>query len=584
MRSGHNNGQSRDTSSPIEKTGRLFLIAGALTLMPIGLSAAPASAQNIEANPPAISATVVKGQSATFTLNLRKSGSEEHVWEPKTSVPWINLTPYYGSINTISTEQDVVRVNVDTGSMILGANTGLVYIWDTAPGLSRLISVPVIVNVVKAGTPSVPPAPPSPPPPAALPPPPSPAPPAPSSPPPAPPSPLPMPPSPPSPPSLSSNITAFPAVLSATMPKGQSTTLTLNLQKTGPDLHNWEPKTNVMWIGLSPNYGSANTITTELDQLKVSINTANMTVGNNSGLVYIWDTAPGLSRLISVPVIVTVTQATAGNPPPPPASPPPPAALQPPPPSPPALLPPPPPASPPPAAPSPPPPPTSLNSNVTVSPPALAATVAKGQSTTFTLNLQKTGSQQHAWEPKTSVPWITLTPNYGSVNTITTELDQMQVTVSTANLSVGANSGLVYVWETGPGLSRLISVPVTVTVTPSGTTPPSPPPLAPPSPPAPPIAGATVPPPAPPPPSPPPAPTNATARVTWSANSEADLVGYKLYIGTRSGVYTQTIDVGNVTSYAITLPKGVTYFFALTAYDRSGNESGRSSELSRSLF
>jgi hypothetical protein len=72
--------------------------------------------------------------------------------------------------------------------------------------------------------------------------------------------------------------------------------------------------------------------------------------------------------------------------------------------------------------------------------------------------------------------------------------------------------------------------------------------------------------------------------VTWAANSEADLAGYKLHIGTSSGIYNQTVDVGKVTSYAISLPKGVTYFFAITAYDKAGNESGRSAELSRSLF
>jgi hypothetical protein len=72
--------------------------------------------------------------------------------------------------------------------------------------------------------------------------------------------------------------------------------------------------------------------------------------------------------------------------------------------------------------------------------------------------------------------------------------------------------------------------------------------------------------------------------VTWAANGEADLAGYKVYVGTTSGVYTRTIDAGKVTSYAITLPKGVTYFFSVTAYDNSGNESGHSGEVSRSLF
>jgi hypothetical protein len=72
--------------------------------------------------------------------------------------------------------------------------------------------------------------------------------------------------------------------------------------------------------------------------------------------------------------------------------------------------------------------------------------------------------------------------------------------------------------------------------------------------------------------------------VTWSANSEGDLAGYRLYVGTSSGIYTRSIDVGKVTSHRITLSKGSTYFFAVTAYDRTGNESGKSAELSRSIF
>lgn len=72
--------------------------------------------------------------------------------------------------------------------------------------------------------------------------------------------------------------------------------------------------------------------------------------------------------------------------------------------------------------------------------------------------------------------------------------------------------------------------------------------------------------------------------MTWAANSEADLAGYKLYVGTISGVYNQIIDAGMVTSYRMTLPKGVTYFFSLTAYDRAGNESSRSAEVNRSIF
>ena len=72
----------------------------------------------------------------------------------------------------------------------------------------------------------------------------------------------------------------------------------------------------------------------------------------------------------------------------------------------------------------------------------------------------------------------------------------------------------------------------------------------------------------------------ATVQVTWNPNTEPDLAGYKIYYGTASGVYGDPIDVGNVTGHVmeITPQHGATYYFALTAYDTSGNESGYSDE------
>ena len=72
----------------------------------------------------------------------------------------------------------------------------------------------------------------------------------------------------------------------------------------------------------------------------------------------------------------------------------------------------------------------------------------------------------------------------------------------------------------------------------------------------------------------------ATVQVTWNPNTEPDLSGYKLYHGTASGQYGEPIDVGNVTGHVmeITPQHGATYYFALTAYDTSGNESGYSAE------
>ena len=72
----------------------------------------------------------------------------------------------------------------------------------------------------------------------------------------------------------------------------------------------------------------------------------------------------------------------------------------------------------------------------------------------------------------------------------------------------------------------------------------------------------------------------ATINVSWNPNTEPDLSGYKLYHGTASGQYGEPVDVGNVTGHVmeITPQYGATYYFALTAYDTSGNESGYSDE------
>ena len=84
-----------------------------------------------------------------------------------------------------------------------------------------------------------------------------------------------------------------------------------------------------------------------------------------------------------------------------------------------------------------------------------------------------------------------------------------------------------------------------------------------------------------------PTPANETAALSWDANSEPDLEGYKVYLGTASGAYgapiaTLTMDV---TSYTVTgLATGTTYFFAVTAYDSEGAESSYSNEVSKTIL
>jgi Concanavalin A-like lectin/glucanases superfamily/Fibronectin type III domain len=79
-----------------------------------------------------------------------------------------------------------------------------------------------------------------------------------------------------------------------------------------------------------------------------------------------------------------------------------------------------------------------------------------------------------------------------------------------------------------------------------------------------------------------PPPGGGSAIVTWSANTESDLSGYRVYYGTSSRNYPNSISVGKVTSATISnLTKGIKYYFALKAVDTGGNLSGYSAEVSK---
>lgn len=61
-----------------------------------------------------------------------------------------------------------------------------------------------------------------------------------------------------------------------------------------------------------------------------------------------------------------------------------------------------------------------------------------------------------------------------------------------------------------------------------------------------------------------------------------DLSGYKVHYGNTSGAYPQQVDVGNVTTYTLDLG-AKPWFFVVTAYDTSANNSGNSNEASKDL-
>jgi hypothetical protein len=52
-----------------------------------------------------------------------------------------------------------------------------------------------------------------------------------------------------------------------------------------------------------------------------------------------------------------------------------------------------------------------------------------------------------------------------------------------------------------------------------------------------------------------------------------DLAGYIIYYWREYDDYAQGFDIGNVTTYQLEVVNERTYYFAVTAYDTSGNES-----------
>ena len=73
-----------------------------------------------------------------------------------------------------------------------------------------------------------------------------------------------------------------------------------------------------------------------------------------------------------------------------------------------------------------------------------------------------------------------------------------------------------------------------------------------------------------------------SAALTWTANAESDLAGYRIYQCSQqpctrtSGKAASLVTLGTVTSFNIGTP-AVTQYYFITAYDFSNNESGSSS-------
>ena len=77
------------------------------------------------------------------------------------------------------------------------------------------------------------------------------------------------------------------------------------------------------------------------------------------------------------------------------------------------------------------------------------------------------------------------------------------------------------------------------------------------------------------------------ANLEWSAPASTGVAGDRIDWGTAPRVYQQARGAGlpsASTSYTVgNLPRGRTYYFAVTAYDSAGTESAYSAEASKVL-
>jgi hypothetical protein len=72
--------------------------------------------------------------------------------------------------------------------------------------------------------------------------------------------------------------------------------------------------------------------------------------------------------------------------------------------------------------------------------------------------------------------------------------------------------------------------------------------------------------------------------VAWDHSPDPAAIGYTVYVGNQSGVYSvSSFDVGRALSAIINVPTYGTYYVALKSYDINGNRGAFSSEVSKTV-
>lgn len=69
--------------------------------------------------------------------------------------------------------------------------------------------------------------------------------------------------------------------------------------------------------------------------------------------------------------------------------------------------------------------------------------------------------------------------------------------------------------------------------------------------------------------------------LAWDASTSSNISGYKVYYGNASRSYSTIKTIGNQTTYTVDGLGMGTWYFAVTAFDKDGNESDFSNEVSK---
>lgn len=172
-----------------------------------------------------------------------------------------------------------------------------------------------------------------------------------------------------------------------------------------------------------------------------------------------------------------------------------------------------------------------------------SGTVGGSNPAAKTVGVTNPGGGTLSWTVGDNAGWLSVSPTSGST---TTETDQLTASVNLGGLAAGTYNGVITIAASGATNSPQ-QIPVTLTLNAS---------------------------------------TAGSATLMWNANTETDVVGYKIYRATASGAYGAPVaTLDKVTSYVATgLQTGTTYFFVITAFDSAGNESAFSNEVSKSIY